>query len=485
MIRSYKRDSEKQTAGNLKMYLSELPNIDSITLNSSSEITNISMDDGNIFKNQEFDRDNCEFINANTAGNNFNSNHSFTVSFSGKQTELINNIDEIEKAIIKGIAIIRIDNNKKGYLSGWSKNVKSGYTKLETNYESGKTIADPDKQRCNLVFTGDHDTDEIPLSDTLTTAILDNTSIITEPFPLIEIDTALETTYLLYLHSANGDTYTVDYGDGTSEVITCSTLDSNYGTYKGTVSKTYTGSSEAIRIKSSGTNYTNLKGIGLTSAQDGVLNFKYLEDLEEFVILQSTSSDLEEMPTLPANNFLVVSVDNTTLTEIDISNITGLGNLGINDNTSLTSLLLPENITYLGSILYYTITDSPSLVSVIDLSTYDVEDLVLRIQNTAIESVLLGANVVLKTDTHWLNGNALDGSMFDNILSASDDNFKLYMQDNGTIPSGVDNVLNVVNAKFTGDNGELSLTGNSVRTSASNTAVSDLTGRSWTLLLDT
>ena len=179
-IAKYSKTCGKNVPGNSRLFFTEAANIGSITV-TSDKISAITMNGTPTpVKFQEFgaDIDSIKFTIEGTGSASYSEVQKLEAKFSKKTTALITAKNSLLDAVACGVAIIRVDNNGKAWLSGYTMNDKNrrAYNKITTNFDTGAKPSDEGTAAYTITLEAEGFDDELAFDTTLNTAIVGGTA---------------------------------------------------------------------------------------------------------------------------------------------------------------------------------------------------------------------------------------------------------------------------------------------------------------------
>lgn len=178
-ISNYFKSCTATTAGNFnKLFVVSISDITSIAV-TAGEVTAITMEMGETFAQANADIDTV-VLNETTAGKTRQFvNSELTARFSNKTPELISFVNELKDGVVCGLVVIRVDNNKKVFISGISedKNFSRPWDEIEATFNSGTSIEDTEEGNAySVILRRRSITEELPLDSTIADTVLDGTA---------------------------------------------------------------------------------------------------------------------------------------------------------------------------------------------------------------------------------------------------------------------------------------------------------------------
>ena len=176
-IAKYSKTCGKNVPGNSRLFFVEAGNISSITL-TSNEISAVTMSDSTKFREFGADIDSIKFTIEGTGSASYSEVQKLEAKFSKKTTALITAKNSLLDAVACGVAIIRVDNNGKAWLSGYTVNDKNrrAYNKITTNFDTGAKPSDEGTAAYTITLEAEGFDDELAFDTTLNTAIVGGTA---------------------------------------------------------------------------------------------------------------------------------------------------------------------------------------------------------------------------------------------------------------------------------------------------------------------
>ena len=179
-IAKYSKTCGKNVPGNSRLFFTEAANISSITA-TSNEISAITMNGTPTqVKFQEFgaDIDSIKFTIEGTGSASYSEVQKLEAKFSKKTTALITAKNSLLDAVACGVAIIRVDNNGKAWLSGYTVNDKNrrAYNKITTNFDTGAKPSDEGTAAYTITLEAEGFDDELAFDTTLNASIIGKTA---------------------------------------------------------------------------------------------------------------------------------------------------------------------------------------------------------------------------------------------------------------------------------------------------------------------
>ena len=176
-IAKYSKTCGKNVPGNSRLFFTEAANIGSITV-TSNEISVITMSDTTKFKEFGADIDSIKFTIEGTGSASYSEVQKLEAKFSKKTTALITAKNSLLDAVACGVAIIRVDNNGKAWLSGYTMNDKNrrAYNKITTNFDTGAKPSDEGTAAYTITLEAEGFDDELAFDTTLNASIIGGTA---------------------------------------------------------------------------------------------------------------------------------------------------------------------------------------------------------------------------------------------------------------------------------------------------------------------
>ena len=176
-IAKYSKTCGKNVPGNSRLFFTEAANIGSITV-TSTEISVITMSDTTKFKEFGADIDSIKFTIEGTGSASYSEVQKLEAKFSKKTTALITAKNSLLDAVACGVAIIRVDNNGKAWLSGYTMNDKNrrAYNKITTNFDTGAKPSDEGTAAYTITLEAEGFDDELAFDTTLNASIIGGTA---------------------------------------------------------------------------------------------------------------------------------------------------------------------------------------------------------------------------------------------------------------------------------------------------------------------
>lgn len=160
-IQNYTRTCAKNTPGNAKILITEVGNIDSVTIDSSNEITDISMDTtSNTFHELQVKPNTIRRRQEITGkGGVINVKHIIQMSFIGLSRELNDLRESIHDALSCGLCAIVLDKTTtpKAFLVGWSESNlgDDSLDMIEAEDDSGISSNEEEMGQYNITISGE------------------------------------------------------------------------------------------------------------------------------------------------------------------------------------------------------------------------------------------------------------------------------------------------------------------------------------------
>jgi len=176
-IAKYSKTCGKNVPGNSRLFFTEAANIGSITV-TSNEISVITMSDTTKFREFGADIDSIKFTIEGTGSASYSEVQKLEAKFSKKTTALITAKNSLLDAVACGVAIIRVDNNGKAWLSGYTMNDKNrrAYNKITTNFDTGAKPSDEGTAAYTITLEAEGFDDELAFDTTLNASIIGGTA---------------------------------------------------------------------------------------------------------------------------------------------------------------------------------------------------------------------------------------------------------------------------------------------------------------------
>ena len=176
-IAKYSKTCGKNVPGNSRLFFVEAGNISSITV-TSNEISVVTMSDTTKFREFGADIDSIKFTIEGTGSASYSEVQKLEAKFSKKTTALITAKNSLLDAVACGVAIIRVDNNAKAWLSGYTFNDRNrrAYNKITTNFDTGAKPSDEGTAAYTITLEAEGFDDELAFDTTLNTAIVGGTA---------------------------------------------------------------------------------------------------------------------------------------------------------------------------------------------------------------------------------------------------------------------------------------------------------------------
>ena len=176
-IAKYSKTCGKNVPGNSRLFFTEAANISSITI-TSNEISAMTMADTTKFHEFGADIDSIKFTIEGTGSASYSEVQKLEAKFSKKTTGLITAKNSLLDAVACGVAIIRVDNNAKAWLSGYTVKDKNrrAYNKITTNFDTGAKPSDEGTAAYTITLEAEGFDDELPFDTTLNATIIGGTA---------------------------------------------------------------------------------------------------------------------------------------------------------------------------------------------------------------------------------------------------------------------------------------------------------------------
>ncbi len=180
-IAKYSKTCGKNVPGNSRLFFVEAANISSITV-ASNEISAVTMqvNGSDTAKFREFgaDIDSIKFTIEGTGSASYSEVQKLEAKFSKKTTALITAKNSLLDAVACGVAIIRVDNNAKAWLSGYTFKDKNrrAYNKITTNFDTGAKPSDEGTAAYTITLEAEGFDDELPFDTTQNASIIGGTA---------------------------------------------------------------------------------------------------------------------------------------------------------------------------------------------------------------------------------------------------------------------------------------------------------------------
>ena len=176
-IAKYSKTCGKNVPGNSRLFFTEAANIGSITV-TSNEISVITMSGTTKFSEFGADIDSIKFTIEGTGSASYSEVQKLEAKFSKKTTALITAKNSLLDAVACGVAIIRVDNNGKAWLSGYTVKDKNrrAYNKITTNFDTGAKPSDEGTAAYTITLEAEGFDDELPFDTTLNASIIGGTA---------------------------------------------------------------------------------------------------------------------------------------------------------------------------------------------------------------------------------------------------------------------------------------------------------------------
>ena len=176
-ITKYPRACSRNSAGNSKVFLTEISNITSVTY-TAGEVSAITMNASTKFHEVGADIDSIQFTQEGAGGSSYGETQKIVMKASKKTAALIAFKNSIVDAAPCGLAVIRQDSNGNCFLSGWNSVDKNGrpYSKVEVAFDSGVAPTDEGMNSYTLTLSCMNGQDESPIDATLTGTIVGETA---------------------------------------------------------------------------------------------------------------------------------------------------------------------------------------------------------------------------------------------------------------------------------------------------------------------
>ena len=176
-IAKYSKTCGKNVPGNSRLFFVEAGNIGSITV-TSNDISAITMSDTTKFREFGADIDSIKFTIEGTGSASYSEVQKLEAKFSKKTTALITAKNSLLDAVACGVAIIRVDNNGKAWLSGYTVNDKNrrAYNKITTNFDTGAKPSDEGTAAYTITLEAEGFDDELAFDTTLNASIIGGTA---------------------------------------------------------------------------------------------------------------------------------------------------------------------------------------------------------------------------------------------------------------------------------------------------------------------
>ena len=176
-IAKYSKTCGKNVPGNSRLFFTEAANIGSITV-TSNEISVITMSDSTKFREFGADIDSIKFTIEGTGSASYSEVQKLEAKFSKKTTALITAKNSLLDAVACGVAIIRVDNNAKAWLSGYTVKDKNrrAYNKITTNFDTGAKPSDEGTAAYTITLEAEGFDDELAFDTNLNASIIGGTA---------------------------------------------------------------------------------------------------------------------------------------------------------------------------------------------------------------------------------------------------------------------------------------------------------------------
>jgi len=176
-IAKYSKTCGKNVPGNSRLFFVEAANISSITV-TSNEISAVTMSDSAKFREFGADIDSIKFTIEGTGSASYSEVQKLEAKFSKKTTALITAKNSLLDAVACGVAIIRVDNNAKAWLSGYTVKDKNrrAYNKITTNFDTGAKPSDEGTAAYTITLEAEGFDDELAFDTTLNASIIGGTA---------------------------------------------------------------------------------------------------------------------------------------------------------------------------------------------------------------------------------------------------------------------------------------------------------------------
>ena len=181
-LATYSRTCAKNAPGNkARLFIAPIRDVTSITATSVvSAITMRVSTAGKQFREIKADYDTVQFTSEGAGGSNYFETQNLIAKFSALSADLIELKDELAAALPCGLALMRVDNNGKAFISGITTVAKEGkerpWNKATMNYDSGTLPTDEGTQALTLTLTRMSAYSETPLDTILTALIAKNSA---------------------------------------------------------------------------------------------------------------------------------------------------------------------------------------------------------------------------------------------------------------------------------------------------------------------
>ena len=176
-IAKYSKTCGKNVPGNSRLFFVEAGNISSITV-TSNEISAVTMSDTTKFREFGADIDSIKFTIEGTGSASYSEVQKLEAKFSKKTTALITAKNSLLDAVACGVAIIRVDNNAKAWLSGYTFNDRNrrAYNKITTNFDTGAKPSDEGTAAYTITLEAEGFDDELAFDTTQNASIIGGTA---------------------------------------------------------------------------------------------------------------------------------------------------------------------------------------------------------------------------------------------------------------------------------------------------------------------
>ncbi len=176
-IAKYSKTCGKNVPGNSRLFFVEAAKISSITA-TGNEISAITMSDSTKFREFGADIDSIKFTIEGTGSASYSEVQKLEAKFSKKTTALITAKNSLIDAVACGVAIIRVDNNAKAWLSGYTVNDRNrrAYNKITTNFDTGAKPSDEGTAAYTITLEAEGFDDELAFDTTSNAAIVGGTA---------------------------------------------------------------------------------------------------------------------------------------------------------------------------------------------------------------------------------------------------------------------------------------------------------------------
>jgi len=180
MIDTFTKICAKNVPGVVKVLLTEVGNIDTITV-TDGEVSAVTMNSVYLFHEAQCEIDSVELKQTGKGKMTYSIEQSLEMGFSKLSKDLLTFKQSVVDAVPCGLCAIVKDGNGNWFLAGWNDTDKDGrpLNQIEDNFTSGKKPDDEAGNMFTITLKGLSGYDVLPFDSTLSTALSNETSAAT------------------------------------------------------------------------------------------------------------------------------------------------------------------------------------------------------------------------------------------------------------------------------------------------------------------